>query len=134
MTVPLVYYSPALNSWVVGAPYQTGIDGAMLLIPEGYCFDMASVPRILWPWMGSFELGTRAPLVHDYCYGRAGHLDSMPPLELKRSQVDHLFLGSMRDEGVRAWKRGLAFWAVRWFGWLCWKHMPARMRGRPCVR
>ncbi len=121
MTTPLVYYSPSLKSWVLGETYTVGIDGAVLTIREGYCFDLASVPRILWPWISSFELGTEAPLLHDLGYQGGGHFDSFPPLDWSRRRVDSLFRQIMRDEGVRAWKRTVAWLAVRGFGWLAWR-------------
>jgi hypothetical protein len=106
---------------VVLEPWRVGINGSTLTIPEGYRFDMASVPRILWPLLPSFALGTAAPLIHDYCYARAGHIDSWPPLVWKRAKVDALFRATMRDEGVATWKRTVAWLAVRAFGWLCWR-------------
>ncbi len=125
MTTPLIYYSPAMKSWVLGESYQVGINGSILCIKAGYAFDMASVPRILWPWISSFDLGTEAPLLHDVGYQGGGHYDSYPPLDWSRRQVDSLFRRIMADEGVGRWKRTVAWLAVRAFGWLAWHRKSA---------
>jgi hypothetical protein len=126
---PHVYYSPALKCWVLGDAWTVGIDHCTLTIPEGYLWDMASVPRILSPWIESFELGTAAPLVHDWSYQHGGVLaNCWPVLTLTRSETDHLFYRMMRDEGVK-WRKGPAFAAVRLFGWLAWKRKQDQGKG-----
>jgi len=123
MSTPLVYYSPSLKAWVLGESHTVGINGATLCIREGYRFDMASVPRLLWPWISSFELGTEAPLLHDVGYQNGGRWPSFPELVWTRRQVDRLFLHIMRDEGVGRCKRTVAWAAVRLFGWLAYRRM-----------
>jgi len=123
-TVPKahVYYSPARRTWVLLRDYQVTVNGSILCIKAGFLFDMASVPRILNPIIQKFDLGTVAPLAHDYSYQRQGVLeDAYPPVSLTRRRVDVIFSNLMISEGVRPWKRAVAFRAVRWFGWAAWK-------------
>lgn len=128
---PHVFYSPSLRCWVLGDAWTVGINGSTLTVPEGYCFDMASVPRILGQWIQQFDLGTAAPLTHDVGYANGGRWPSWPPLVWSRSQVDHLFHRMMRDEGV-GWRRHPAYIAVRLFGWLAWKRKGSQQSPRPC--
>jgi len=102
-----------------------------LIIPEGFRFDLASIPRAFWWLLAPFELSVAAPLVHDYLYSHAGKPSvsilpsnkSIPsPITnpLSRAAVDLLFLEIMKDEGVSFWRRYPAYWAVRVFGELSW--------------
>lgn len=116
---PHVYYSPALRCWVLGDEWSVGVNGCRLTVPQGFMFDMASVPRIVWPLISSFDLGTASPLVHDWGYQHQGRM--CPGLEWTRKQVDQNFNRMMRDEGVTGWKRRYAYYAVRWFGWLAFR-------------
>lgn len=95
-------------------------------IPKDFEFDLASVPRILWSLIGSFELSLVAPLIHDYLYryqGSAVHHHIMDRggrrgkylSGLTRKDADDIFLDLMLREGVKPWKAKAAHRAVRWF-------------------
>ena len=129
MPAPHVYYSVPLDSWVLGDDWETGINGAILRIPAGYQYDMASVPWFLQWWIQKYKLGTAAPLIHDWGYQHGGDMGSVPPVQWKRKEVDRKFLDAMRCEGVRWFKRGAAYRGVRWFGWFAW-----RRKGSPDQR
>lgn len=115
---PYYYYSPPLHCWVLMGDYTVHLDGKVFVIPQGFMWDQASVPRVLWPLASNVELGTIAPLLHDWGYQHGGRM--CPDLEYSRSQVDHLFYRSMKEEGV-GWRRHPAFWAVRAFGMFAWR-------------
>lgn len=130
-SLPPVYvtYVAHRKTWILLADYKASVEVAHdeeillvdALIPLGFEFDLASVPRILWPLLGSFELSIVAPLVHDWLYryeGRPLGLTSIfgLPLRVDRTQADKAFLDLMLMEGVPAWKAKAAYFAVRWFG------------------
>lgn len=90
--------------------------GVCIEIPEGFVFDAASVPRIVWSAISPTELGVVAPLVHDWLYRTGGQYGA-----LSRSQADQIFLDHMKAEGVSAWRRWAAYAAVRIGGGGSWR-------------
>jgi hypothetical protein len=97
--------------------------GCTLFARKGYEFDLASVPRPVWPIIAPFELSILAPLFHDLIYEFKGNLpaESVTPFRtFSRQDADDLFLRLMILERVPRWKRALAYTAVRSAGWTYW--------------
>ena len=102
--------------------YAYPVRGVWAYIEEGFLTDMASVPRWLTPFIQSDELGGSAPVVHDWLY-QAGGVFNEIDTPLTRRQVDAMFRVLMRLEQVPAWRRGVAWLAVRLAGWACWRKL-----------
>jgi hypothetical protein len=130
--LPPVYvtYLAWEKTWLLLADYQLVYEDTVgnrtieFLIPIHFRFDLASIPRILWPLISSFELSIAAPLIHDYLYrfqGRPIHhaatLESVEFVSQKitRKRADQIFYDIMILEGVPKWKAVATFKAVRWF-------------------
>lgn len=80
-------------------------------VPATFRSDFASIPRG-FRWLITGHDGTRKPAVlHDYLY---------KAVIGTRKGADLLFRAGMRETGVPAWKRELAYRAVRVGGWLTW--------------
>jgi hypothetical protein len=64
------------------------------LIPKGFKWDGASIPRILWRLIGTpFSPAFMAPsMVHDYLYTKPG--------KMSRKEIDKLFLKLLIHNGV----------------------------------
>lgn len=93
---PLSYYS-----WRIGK---------MLVVPEGFATDLASIPRIAQPIIPK-DGGVLWPAVlHDYLYSRDA------PADISRAQADRIFLDAMTiDGGMGPITRGLVYNMVRLF-------------------
>lgn len=120
---PVISYLEERDLWRLDEPYVLTRDDYRIRIPAGFEFDLASVPRPLWWLMAPFDLSIVAPLIHDFLYDYAGDPPDgtvMPPRTFTRAQADQLFLDLMRLEGVAAWRRKLAYWAVRLLGSFRW--------------
>lgn len=94
-----------------------------LFVKKGYEFDLASVPRPIWPVIAPFELSILAPLFHDLVYEFRGVLPAelvSPFRTFSRQEADDLFLRLMILEEVSRWKRAMAYAAVRSAGWTYW--------------
>ena len=132
-----VTYVAHRDVWILVADYQVEIewvDGlgqqctADLLIPYGFEFDLASIPRPAWWLIAPFELSIIAPLVHDWLYVNNGDVNRRAKIGLRwindfsltRKQVDDVFLKLMEKEHITKWKRTLAYKAVRAFSWMFW--------------
>jgi len=82
-------------------------------IPEGFCCDLASVPRILRIVYDRASFGLRAPILHDFLYRTR-------PEGVTRKEADQLFRQVMEQVGVGRMKRWVAWAAVRLGGLWAW--------------
>jgi len=115
--------------WLLDEAFRIWIEpGKSLTVAAGFRFDLASIPRPLWPIVAPFELSIAAPLLHDYLYrwkGDPGGAALLPPTRVGRRTVDQWFRVVMRAEQVGRFRRWAAWLAVRVFGWFAWR------KGRP---
>jgi hypothetical protein len=88
--------------------------GRELRIPAGFRYDLASIPRWLWPIIAPHELSLIAPLAHDWLYRNHD-------ARYTRPEADNLFRDLMRRERVPKWRRASAYAAVRAFGAQAWE-------------
>jgi hypothetical protein len=112
------------NQWRLEAGYAYNDEAHVITVPEGFMFDLSSVPRPLWWLIAPFELSVSAPLLHDFLYRsggkpRAGSVE--PPRTYTRLDADRMFRRIMEAEGVAAWRRTLGYAAVRLFGGGAWR-------------
>lgn len=115
------------DRWLLRSTYcfPDPVRGRSYCIPAGFEYDKASVPRAVWWLISPDDLGEVAPLVHDWCYAHGGAIPgAVTPYT--RAEADALFNRHMSMDHVQAWKRRLAFRAVRTFGGSHWPE-PVRM-------
>ncbi|CBK42516.1 protein of unknown function [Nitrospira defluvii] len=123
---PAVTYNNA--EWVLLDDCRcAALDGFIVTAKRGFKTDLASIPRLLWGVIASFELSLVAPIVHDLIYGSAGTV-TLPDGEVTpadkrfdRREADDLFLELMTRSKVAYWKRNVAYLAVRAFGGSSWR-------------
>lgn len=123
---PAVTYNNA--EWVLLDDCRcAALDGFIVTAKRGFKTDLASIPRLLWGFIASFELSLIAPIVHDLIYGSAGTV-ALPDGEVTpadkrfdRKEADDLFLELMTRSKVAYWKRNVAYLAVRAFGGSSWR-------------
>lgn len=102
LPAPVLTYLGA-GRWRLEKPYLWN----SIAVPEGFMFDLASVPRAFWWLIAPFELSIVAPLIHDWL---CSHGKSYG---YSRKQADEIFSTLMELEGVPRWRRRLAYRAVR---------------------
>lgn len=95
----------------VGSPES----GEVIIVPEGFVTDFASIPRGLWNIFPPLGPWARAAIVHDYLYSTAGLYG-----RYTRKRCDDIFVEIMKILKVAAWKRTCMYYAVRAFGHLGW--------------
>lgn len=88
-------------------------DGTYILIPRGFFYDMASVPKILWSLVRPFNDGLLATLIHDYLY-----VHRQPGWN--RKKVDQEYLKWMNATNPNKLDNYIRYYTVRAFGWLVW--------------
>jgi len=124
LSPPVVTYIGPGNAWRLEESYSYQDGANEITVPDGFEFDLASIPRALWWLISPFDLSIAAPLLHDYLYQHEGSpppgsID--PPRTYSRAETDQLFRHVMEMEGVPGWRRSLAYAGVRTFGWLGWR-------------
>lgn len=109
--------------WILDGDTRITVDGRSFVVPDGFLFDLASIPRLFRFFIDRTELGVAAPLLHDWIYQNRGTVTG-----LRRADADRLFLLLMEDDGVPWLRRRLAWLAVRMFGWVPWPPGPGGAR------
>lgn len=120
---PPVITSPSVGRWRLERAYTYRDGATAITVPAGFEFDLSSVPRLFWPLIAPFDLSIVAPLLHDFLYRHGGDPpagSTEPPRTYERGEVDRMFRTIMEAESVPAWRRVLAYLAVRAFGGSAW--------------
>jgi hypothetical protein len=90
LPAPVVTYIGPGNRWQLEAAYSYADGANVITVPEGFQFDLASIPRMFWGLIAPFELSIAAPLLHDFLYHHQGDL---PPgtadVQLSLARADH---------------------------------------------
>jgi hypothetical protein len=107
----------------------------VITVPNGFVYDGASVPRLVWTLSGITPDGLirSAALVHDFIYRYEGRLPlnhygvvfdgvykDISKNRWARIDADRLFARIMREAGVPKLKRRAAYLGVRAGGWASW--------------
>jgi len=111
-------------------PFRFWLDdvgvGNHILVPAGFVSDGASIPRIVWPIVGSPWTGryVQAAVLHDYLYHKNGWVGcNRGILRLERHEVDYVFKKAMKVLNTPTYDINIIYMAVRGFGWHAWnKH------------
>lgn len=105
-----------VDLWQTVAPFRVRLcDGREILIPEGFVFDKASVPRMVWWYLPRDDRRVIiAALVHDYLY----FTQKIAGQWITRQEADELFYQLIRHAKMRYTKSQAAYWAIRAGGWV----------------
>lgn len=119
MSCPIIYH-PNLRVWETIDDYlYLTADNVAIHIQAGFLFDLASIPRVLWAVVSSFELGVESALVHDYLYSTKGLHG-----RFTRAECDGIFYQIMAQLDIDIFIRAAAYRAVRDFGASHWQGEP----------
>ena len=123
-TTAAVVYNARTDRWTLTSDFVHDVSGYRFRITAGFTFDLASVPRVVWRVIAPYELSIEAALIHDMLYRCGGcpePWECRPRRSFTRAEVDRLFRDEMKCRGVAAWRRELAYTAVRLFGGAAWR-------------
>lgn len=91
------------------------VDNKYHVVPNGFKTDLASTPRILWPFLAPNDYDSiAAAVLHDwdYCCVRG----------VPRQRADEIFYYSLRFHGASRLKAYLYYIGVRSVGWIYYTH------------
>ena len=112
------------RKWEITSDFLFTIDNTNYVIPKGFIFDGASVPKYFRSWLSPMGVLLVGGLVHDYAYlYEIVRLSGKKPKALsKKTQkwCDQLFRDINIDvNGFKIINYG-AYYALRLGGWLAW--------------
>lgn len=104
--------------WTILQPfiYESDLLQTVIVVPEGFVTDFASVPRLPLMFLLAGDEAHEAAVIHDYLYSKQ---------EVPRDQADAVFKEAMGVTGEPSWRRWLMWAGVRAGGWFAWNNKPA---------
>jgi len=111
------------RTWEIGKDWNFSVNGENYVVPKGFVFDGASVPKFLASWLSPVGVLLIGGLVHDYIYkykvlvkyGKKQTSDVM-----NQKQADELFRDINIEQNGFHFLNNLAYWALRLGGFVAW--------------
>ena len=119
----IVMWLLSTRNWVLTEDWKYNIDGTEYVIPAGFQFDGASIPKFLRTFFSPVGVLMMGGLVHDYAYKyktllKKNKKDTMGELTQKRA--DEIFRDiNIIVNGFYTMNR-LAYWSLRIGGFVAW--------------
>ena len=111
------------RTWEIVKDYHFTIHGENYVIPKGFVFDGASVPKFLASWLSPVGVLLVGGLVHDYAYKyekllKKNKKDTTHTLTQK--EADIIFRDINIEQNGFHLMNYLAYWALRLGGFVAW--------------
>jgi len=119
----IVMWLLSTRNWTLTEDWKYNIDGEEYVIPAGFQFDGASIPKFLRSFFSPVGVLLMGGLVHDYAYKyktllKKNKKDTMGELTQKRA--DEIFRDiNIIVNGFYTMNR-LAYWSLRIGGFVAW--------------
>lgn len=112
-----------VRTWRITKDFEFTLKGDKYVIPAGFEFDGASVPKFLASWLSPVGVLLLGGLIHDYAYKYSTLLkknkkDTMGTLSQK--QADIIFRDINIEQNGIHFLNYLAYWALRLGGFVAW--------------
>lgn len=111
------------RTWEIGKDWHFSIHGKDFVIPKGFTFDGASVPKFLASWLSPVGVLLIGGLVHDYIYKYTVLLrkDKRSATNaMTQKQADIIFRDINIEQNGFHFLNYLAYWALRLGGFVAW--------------
>ena len=111
------------RTWEITKDFQYSIDGENYVIPRGFIFDGASVPKFLRTWLSPMGVLLIGGLIHDYSYKytvllKKGKKNTSHVMTQK--QADQTFRDINIEVNGFRFINCLAYYALRLGGFMAW--------------
>lgn len=111
------------RTWEITKDWHFSINGENFVIPKGFVFDGASIPKFLHTWLSPVGVLLMGGLVHDYAYkytvllkkGKKGASNIMT-----QKEADIIFRDINIEQNGFHFLNYLAYWALRLGGFVAW--------------
>ena len=110
------------RTWEITKDWHFTVLGEAYIIPKGFIFDGASVPKFLASWLSPVGVLLVGGLVHDYLYKytvllKKGGKTTEP---MNQKQADKLFRDINIEQNGFHLLNYLAYWSLRVAGFVAW--------------
>jgi len=112
-----------VRTWTIGNDWHFSVNGEDYVIPKGFVFDGASVPKFLASWLSPVGVLLIGGLVHDYIYKYKVLIKKdkkSATNEMNQKQADQLFRDINIEQNGFHFLNNLAYWALRIGGFVAW--------------
>ena len=111
--------------WELAKDWKYSINGQDFVIPKGFKFDGASIPKFLHTWLSPTGVLLMGGLVHDYAYKyatlkRVAGSDSKTMGTINQKKADQIFRDINIEQNGFHFLNYLAYWALRIGGFVAW--------------
>ena len=119
-----------VRHWEITKDFYVSLKGEEYVIPQGFEFDGASVPKFLAMWLSPTGVLLMGGLIHDfgYKYGTLLRSDRTSIGDKSQKWMDTLFRDICIEQNGFKLLNYLAYWALRVGGFVAWnghrKHEP----------
>ena len=113
----------SVRTWEIGEDFHYKLYGQDMVIPKGFVFDGASVPKFLATWLSPVGVLLLGGLVHDYGYKYQTLLlkNKKETIGIKNQQwMDKTFRDINIEINGFKWLNYLAWYALRAGGFMAW--------------
>jgi hypothetical protein len=112
-----------VRTWEIAKDWHFSVNGENYVVPKGFVFDGASVPKFLASWLSPVGVLLIGGLVHDYIYKytvlvKKGKKEVSEVMNQK--QADQLFRDINIEQNGFHFLNNLAYWALRIGGFVAW--------------
>ena len=109
--------------WEVADNWSFKVDGDWYVIPAGFQFDGASIPKFMHTWLSPTGVLLMGGLVHDYAYKyqtllKLNQKSTMGVIDQKKA--DQIFRDINIEQNGFHFLNYLAYWALRIGGFVAW--------------
>ena len=115
-----------VRTWTVAKDFHYKLKGVEYVIPKGFVFDGASVPKFLASFLSPVGVLLIGGLIHDYAYKYEQLLEKNQPLvsdeskKLTQKEADIIFRDINIEVNGFHFLNYLAYWALRIGGFVAW--------------
>ena len=117
--------------WVIAEKFVYRFKGEEYVIPKGFVFDGASIPKFLHTWLSPVGVLLMGGLIHDFAYKYQTLMkrDGTTIGLLDQRQADVIFRDINIEQNGFHLLNYLAYWALRIGGFVAWnKHRKANCK------
>ena len=110
------------RQWIVAKDFTYTLDAVEYVIPKGFQFDGASIPKFLHTWLSPTGVLLMGGLVHDYAYKYATlkRKDKGTWGKMNQKEADQIFRDINIEINGFKFLNYLAYWALRVGGFVAW--------------
>ena len=115
-----------VRTWTITKDFHYKLRGQEYVIPKGFTFDGASVPKFLASFLSPVGVLLIGGLIHDYAYKYEQLLEKNQPLvsdeskKLTQKEADIIFRDINIEVNGFHFLNYLAYWALRIGGFVAW--------------